>query len=110
MEELYSEYCRNKLKSDSLVQKYADTFFKVSIHCHCILKAIAARDVVEKTSPSVFIMFKTSLRSKCFRGNQLRIRCGEKSSPSSFFDLLARKRLLRRLIYKYGKYTTAYRL
>ena len=66
MEELYSEYCRNKLKSDSLVQKYADTFFKVCIHCHCI-KAIAARDVVEKTSPSVFIMFKTSLRRKCFR-------------------------------------------
>ena len=32
MEELYSEYCRNKLKSDSLVQKYADTFFKVCIH------------------------------------------------------------------------------
>ena len=109
MEELYSEYCRNKLKSDSLVQKYADSFFKVCIHCHCI-KAIAARDVVEKTSPSVFIMFKTSLRSKCFRGNQLRIRCGKTSSPSSFFDLLARKRLLRRLIYKYGQYTTGYRL
>ena len=109
MEELYSEYCRNKLKSDSLVQKYADTFFKVCIHCHCI-KAIAARDVVEKTSPSVFVMFKTSLRSKCFRRNQLRIRCGKTSSPSSFLDLLARKRLLRRLIYKYGKYTTAYRL
>ena len=53
MEELYSEYCRNKLKSDSLVQKYADTFFKVCIHCHYIM-AIAARDVVEKTSPSVF--------------------------------------------------------
>ena len=103
MEELYSEYCRNKLKSDSLVQKYADTFFKVSIHCHCI-KAIAAREVAEKTSPSVFIMFKTSLRSKCFRGNQLRIRCGKTSSPSSFFDLLARKRLLGWLIYKYGKY------
>ena len=33
IEELYSEYCRNKLKSDSLVQKYADTFFKVCIHC-----------------------------------------------------------------------------
>lgn len=28
MEELYSEYCRNKLKSDSLVQRYADFFFK----------------------------------------------------------------------------------
>ena len=109
MEELYSEYCRNKLKSDSLVQKYAYTFFKVCIHCHCI-KAIAARDVVEKTSPSVFIMFKTSLRSKCFRRNQLRIRYGKTSSPSSFLDLLARKRLLRRLIYKYGKYTTGYRL
>ena len=109
MEELYSEYCRNKLKSDSLVQKYADTFFKVCIHSHCI-KAIAAREVAEKTSPSVFIMFKTSLRSKCFRGNQLRIRCGKTSSPSSFLDLLARKRLLRRLIYKYGKYTTGYRL
>ena len=53
MEELYSEYCRNKLKSDSLVQKYADTFFKVSIHCHCI-KAIAARDVVEKSEPECF--------------------------------------------------------
>ena len=103
MEELYSEYCRNKLKSDSLVQKYAHTFFKVCIHCHCI-KASAAREVAEKTSPSVFIMFKTSLRSKCFRGNQLRIRCGKTSSPSSFFDLLARKRLLRRLIYKYDKY------
>ena len=68
MEELYSEYCRNKLKSDSLVQKYADTFFKVCIHCHYIM-AIAARDVVEKTSPSVFVLFKTSLRSKCFRGS-----------------------------------------
>lgn len=28
MEELYSEYCRNKLKSDSIVQRYADSFFK----------------------------------------------------------------------------------
>ena len=54
MEELYSEYCRNKLKSDSLVQKYADTVFKVCIHCHCILKSIAARDVVEKSEPECF--------------------------------------------------------
>ena len=31
MEELYSEYCRNKLKSDSLVQKYTDSFFQVCV-------------------------------------------------------------------------------
>ena len=28
LEELYSEYCRNKPKSDVLVQKHADTFFQ----------------------------------------------------------------------------------
>ncbi|KAL9959090.1 hypothetical protein ACROYT_G036173 [Oculina patagonica] len=28
LDELYSEYCRNKPKSDLLVQKYADTFFQ----------------------------------------------------------------------------------
>ena len=31
MEELYSEYCRNKLRSDSLVQKYTDFFFQVCV-------------------------------------------------------------------------------
>ena len=31
MEELYSEYCRNKLRSDSLVQKYTDSFFQVCV-------------------------------------------------------------------------------
>ena len=82
-----STACRNKLKSVSLVKKYADTFFKVCIHCHYIM-AIAARDVVEKTSPSVFLMFKPACVASVSAG------------ASCEFVVVGQALFLRRLVYK----------
>ena len=52
MEELYSEYCRNKLKSDSLVQRYADFFFKV-----CFILAISTFSTFSESKGSVSLLF-----------------------------------------------------